>query len=74
MSLQSAAIVVPASTHENTTTEKLLEHMAATDRVAGHHGHHGLRGAPDLDLEVEHVEPADAVGTEVMPESGTFCT
>ena len=33
--------------------------MATPDRVAGDHGHHGFREPSDLDLQVEHVEPAD---------------
>ncbi len=39
--------------------------MAAADGVARHHGHDGLGQPSDLDLEVEHVEPAHAVGTDV---------
>src|SRR5262249_54915554 len=31
------------------------------DGVAGHHRHHRLRCAPDLDLEVEHVQATHAV-------------
>ena len=38
-----------------------VEHMAAADRVARHHGDDRLGRAPDLDLEVEDVEAADAL-------------
>ena len=37
-----------------------VQHVAAADRVAGHHGHHGLRQAADLHVQVGHVEAADA--------------
>src|SRR5207248_11168762 len=37
-----------------------VEHVAAADGVAGDHGDHGLGGAPDLHLQVEHVETSDA--------------
>src|SRR5207247_70130 len=36
-----------------------VQHVAAADRVPGHHGDRWLGEAPDLDLEVEHVEPPD---------------
>jgi hypothetical protein len=36
-----------------------VEDVAAADRVAGHHRHDRLRQAPDLDVEVADVEPAD---------------
>ena len=36
-----------------------VQHVAAADRVAGHHRDDGLREPADLDLEVEHVQPAD---------------
>ena len=38
-----------------------MQHVAAADGVAGHHGHDRLGRAADLDLEVEHVEAADAL-------------
>ena len=37
-----------------------MEDVAAADRVPGDHGDHRLGGAPDLDLQVEHVEAAHA--------------
>ena len=43
-----------------------MQNVAATDRVARHHGDHRLGRAPDLDLEVEHVEPADALARDVV--------
>ena len=46
-----------------------MEDVPAADRVARDHGHDRLGQAPDLDLEVEHVEPADAgrVAVAVVP-------
>jgi hypothetical protein len=38
------------------------EHVAAADGVTGDHRHDGLRQSPDLDLQVEHVQPADRAG------------
>jgi hypothetical protein len=38
-----------------------MQHVPAADRVPGHHRDHGFREATDLDLQVEHVEPADAL-------------
>ena len=38
-----------------------MQHVAAADRVARDHRDDGLRRAADLDLQVEHVEPADAL-------------
>ncbi len=38
-----------------------VQHVTAADRVARDHRDHGLRQAPDLDLQIEHVEPADAL-------------
>ena len=38
-----------------------MQHVAAADRVARDHRDDRLRQAADLDLEIEHVEPADAV-------------
>ncbi len=43
-----------------------VQHVAAADRVAGHHRHDRLGRAADLDLEVEHVEAADAVLGDVV--------
>ena len=42
-----------------------VQHVPAADRVARHHRDHRLRQAADLHLEVEHVEPADPVVTDV---------
>src|SRR5581483_8892946 len=42
-----------------------VQHVAAADRVARDHGDDGLRQAPDLDLEVQHVQAADALGVDV---------
>ena len=42
-----------------------MQHVPAADRVARDHRDDRLRQAADLDLEVEHVEPADAVVTHV---------
>ena len=42
-----------------------MQHVATADRVAGHHRHDRLGHPPDLDLEVEHVQPADAVLVDV---------
>jgi hypothetical protein len=43
--------------------------MPTTDRVAGHHRDHRLRSSADLHLQVEHVEPADALtGHRVVAE------
>ena len=42
-----------------------VEHMSAADGVAGHHGHDRLGQATDLDLQVEDVQPTDAVGTDI---------
>ena len=36
-----------------------MQDVAAADGVAGHHRNHGLRQAPDLDLQVADVEAAD---------------
>ncbi len=33
-----------------------MQHVAATDRVAGHHGNDRFRAGTDVALEVEHVE------------------
>ena len=38
-----------------------VQHVAAADRVPGDHRDHGLGKPTDLHLQVEHVEPADAV-------------
>ena len=38
-----------------------VQHVAAADRVARDHRDDRLRAAADLDLQVEHVEPADAL-------------
>ena len=38
-----------------------VQDVAAADRVAGDHRDHRLRQAPDLDVEVADVEPADAL-------------
>ena len=38
-----------------------MQDLAAADRVAGDRGDHRLRQAPDLDVEVADVEPADAL-------------
>ena len=35
-----------------------VQHMAAADGVAGHHGHHRLGQRADLALQVEHVQSA----------------
>ena len=42
-----------------------MQDVAAADRVSGDHRHHRLGEAADLDLEVQHVEPAGAVGIDV---------
>ena len=42
-----------------------MQHVAAADRVAGDHRDHGLGQAADLDLQVEHVEAAGALGVDV---------
>src|SRR2546428_2285899 len=42
-----------------------MKDMAATDGIAGDHGDHRFRQAPDLDLQVEHVEAAGALGVDV---------
>src|ERR1700730_2800049 len=42
-----------------------VEDVAAADGVAGDHCYHGLGGTPDLDLEVEDVEAADALGVAI---------
>ena len=44
-----------------------LQHLAAADRVAGDHRDHGLGQATDLDLQVEDVQPADAVRRRSSP-------
>jgi hypothetical protein len=38
-----------------------MEDVAPADGVAGNHGHDRLGKAPDLDLEIEHVEASDAL-------------
>ena len=38
-----------------------MQHVTAADRVARDHRDHRLRQPADLHLEIEHVEPADAV-------------
>ena len=38
-----------------------MQHVAASDRVAGHGGDHGLWGAPDLHVQVADVESPDAL-------------
>src|SRR4029077_8121355 len=43
-----------------------VEHVTATDRVAGDHRDDRLRRAPDLDLQVEDVQSADAVLGDVV--------
>ncbi len=46
-----------------------VQDVTTADGVTGHHGHHRLREAPDLDLEVEDVEATDALaGHGVVPE------
>ena len=42
-----------------------VQHVPAADRVAGDHRDDRLREAADLDLEVEHVEAADALLVDV---------
>jgi hypothetical protein len=42
-----------------------VEHVATAYRVSGNHRDDGLRQPADLDLEVEHVEPPDAVVADV---------
>ena len=42
-----------------------VQHVPAADRVTGDHRDDGLGQPPDLDLEVEDVEPADAVVADV---------
>ena len=43
--------------------------MTAADGVPGDHGHHRLREAADLDLEIEDVETADALpGHGIVPD------
>ena len=42
-----------------------VQHVAAADRVPRDHRDHRLREPADLDLEVEHVEAADAVVADV---------
>src|SRR5689334_12918171 len=42
-----------------------VQHVAAADRVAGDHRDHRLGQAPDLDLDVEDVQAADALGVDV---------
>jgi hypothetical protein len=42
-----------------------VEDVTATNGVAGDHRNHGLRQAPDLDLEVEHVQAARALRIDV---------
>ncbi len=42
-----------------------MEHVASADRIAGDHRDDGLGQPPDLDLEVEHIEPPDALGIDV---------
>src|SRR5260370_13924990 len=37
-----------------------VEHVASTDRIAGHHRDDGFGQPPDLDLQVEDVEPSCA--------------
>ena len=39
----------------------MCKHVPAADRVPGDHRDHRLGQPADLHLEVEHVEPADAV-------------
>jgi hypothetical protein len=41
-----------------------MEDVAAADGVTGDHRHDGLRQSPDLDLQVEHVQPADPAGRD----------
>jgi len=38
-----------------------VQHVAATDGIASHHGHHGFRAGADVALEVEHVEVVSAL-------------
>src|SRR5256885_6318794 len=42
-----------------------MEHVAATDGVTGDHGDDRLGEAPDLDLDIQDVEPADALRVDV---------
>src|SRR5205807_8365454 len=42
-----------------------VQHVAAADRIAGDHRDHGLWQAADLDLQVEHIEPAGALRVDV---------
>src|SRR4029077_15564592 len=42
-----------------------VEDVAAADRVTGHHRDYRLGHAADLNLQVEHVEPAGARGVDV---------
>src|SRR5437660_3590791 len=42
-----------------------MKHMTAADRVPGDHCDDRLRQPPDLDLQVEHVEPSRALGIDV---------
>jgi hypothetical protein len=42
-----------------------VQHVAAADGPAGHHGHDGLGQRADLLLQVEHVQAGHAVVTDV---------
>jgi len=43
-----------------------VQDVAAADRVAGDHRDDGLGRAPDLDLQVQDVEPADALARDLV--------
>ena len=34
-----------------------MQNVTTADRVTGHHGDHGFRGATNLNLQVENVQP-----------------
>ena len=42
------------------------KHVPTAYRIPSNHGNDWLRRAPDLHLQVEDVEPADALGGDVV--------
>src|SRR4029434_9875788 len=64
-----ACLSEPRFGHRDGQIAEDMENMTTAERVPSDHGDHRLGCPPDLDLEVEDVEPADPlVGDGVVAE------